>query len=149
MSTNTRSIPPRLAQIIEDFEISEGREKLELLLEYSERMPPLNETQRALRDRFEDVPECMTPVSVFAETEGGRMQFFFDIPEESPTVRGFAAILAEGLAGSTPQQVLAVPSDFYLQMGLDQVLSHQRLNGITAILAHIKRMAVNAMPPAE
>jgi cysteine desulfuration protein SufE len=149
MPGNSSSVPPRLAQIIEDFEISEGREKLELLLEYSGRMPPLNQAQRALRGEFEDVPECMTPVSVFAETEESRMHFFFDIPEESPTVRGFAAILADGLAGATPQEVLAVPSDFYIQMGLDQVLSHQRLNGITAILAHIKRMAVKAMPPAE
>ncbi len=149
MSANTQVVPPRLTQIIEDFEISEGREKLELLLEYSERMPALNEAQRVLLGKFEDVPECMTPVSVFAETECGRMQFYFDIPEESPTVRGFAAILAEGLAGISPQEVLAVPSDFYLQMGLDQVLSHQRLNGISAILAHIKRMAVMAMPPAE
>jgi len=148
MSANSTSVPPRLAQIIEDFEISEGREKLELLLEYSGRMPPLSEAQRALRGEFEEVPECMTPVSVFAETENGRMQFFFDIPEESPTVRGFATILAEGLAGTTPQEVLAVPSDFYLQMGLDRVLSHQRLNGITAILAHIKRMAVKSVEPS-
>lgn len=149
MSANSTNIPLRLAQIIEDFEISEGREKLELLLEYSGRMPPLNDAQRALHGEFEDVPECMTPVSVFAETENDRMQFYFDIPEESPTVRGFAAILAEGLAGISPQQALAVPSDFYLQMGLDKVLSHQRLNGISAILAHIKRIAVKAMPPSE
>ena len=149
MSANSTSVPPRLAQIIEDFEISEGREKLELLLEYSGRMPPLSEAQQALRGEFEDVPECMTPVSVFAETKNGRMQFFFDIPEESPTVRGFAAILAEGLAGTTPHEVLAVPSDFYLQMGLDGVLSHQRLNGITAILAHIKRLAVKSVPSSE
>lgn len=149
MSGSSPNIPLRLAQIIEDFEISEGREKLELLLEYSMRMPPLNDAQRALHGEFEDVPECMTPVSVFAETRDGRMHFFFDIPEESPTVRGFAAILAEGLAGTTPQEVLAVPSDFYLQMGLDQVLSHQRLNGITAILAHIKRMAVKVVPTSE
>ena len=143
------SISARLDQIIEDFEISEGREKLELLLEYSGRMPPLTEAQRAMHEDFEEVPECMTPVSVFTEIENGKMHFFFDIPEESPTVRGFAAILAEGLEGATPQDVLAVPSDFYLQMGLDSVLSHQRLNGITAILAHIKRMAVKAMPSQD
>ena len=149
MPEYTEKIPPRLAQIIEDFEVSEGREKLELLLDFSSRMPPLSQEQLAERSNFEDIPECMTPVAVFAELKNGGMQFFFDVPEESPTVRGFAAILAEGLAGASPAAVLSVPSDFYLRMGLDRVLSHQRLNGITAILAHIKRMAVNTLPTGE
>jgi cysteine desulfuration protein SufE len=149
MSALPANIPPRLAEIIDDFELSEGREKLELLLEYSERMPPLSEAQQAARADFEEVPECMTPVYVYAEIQDGRIQFSFDIPPESPTVRGFAAILAEGLEGATPQQVLAVPSDFYRQMGLDGVLSHQRLNGISAILAHIKGMALQAMPSQD
>jgi cysteine desulfuration protein SufE len=37
--------------------------------------------------------------------------------------------------------LLSVPDDFYLRMGLEQVLTHQRLNGIAAILAHMKLLA--------
>ena len=70
------------------------------------------------------------------------MHFYFDVPPESPTVRGYAALLAEGLDGLSPQEILAVPSDFYLEMGLAEVLTHQRMNGISAILAHMKRLAV-------
>ena len=73
------------------------------------------------------------------------MTFYFDVPEESPTVRGYAALMADGLRGATPQQVLSLPGDFYQHMGLDQVLSHQRLNGIVAILAHMKRLALQAL----
>jgi cysteine desulfuration protein SufE len=69
------------------------------------------------------------------------MTFYFDIPPESPTVRGYAAILAEGLHGATPEQIVSVPTDFYLQMGLHKVLSQQRLRGITAILAYLRRLA--------
>lgn len=94
---------------------------------------------------MEFVPECMTPVYVQAETNDGRMTFYFDVPEESPTVRGYAALMGDGLRGATPEQVLSVPGDFYQQMGLDKVLSHQRLNGITAILAHMKRLALQAL----
>ena len=65
----------------------------------------------------------------------------FDIPPESPTVRGYASILADGLEGVPPEQVLAVPIDFYREMGLQGVLTTQRLNGISAILAHMKRLA--------
>jgi cysteine desulfuration protein SufE len=47
----------------------------------------------------------------------------------------------KGTAGLSPQQVLAIPNEFYLQMGLQDVLSSQRLSGLGAILRHIKRLA--------
>jgi cysteine desulfuration protein SufE len=95
---------------------------------------------------MDQVHECMTPVLVYAETYEGRMTFYFDIPPESPTVRGYAAILAEGVRGSRPEEILSIPNDFYVQMGLHQVLTHQRMNGIAAILAHMKRLAVRQLP---
>ena len=138
------TIPPRLREIIEDFELAEGREKLELLLDYAASMPPLPDWLASQREQMEPVPECMTPVFVQSKMEAGKLTFYFDVPAESPTVRGYAALLAEGLDGATPQEVLSVPADFYQQMGLDKVLTHQRLNGITAILAHMKRQALAA-----
>ena len=159
MGETTVSIPPRLQEIIEDFGWCEGREKLELLLEFSENMPPLPKWLHDKRDAMEPVPECMTPVFVHAEIDypddpsaqqagrrggdasSGRMSFHFDVPPESPTVRGYAEILRDGVSGATPEEVLAIPNDFYLQMGLQQVLTHQRMTGISAILAHMKRLA--------
>lgn len=138
-------MPVRLNDIIADFAISEGREKLELLLQYAESLSPLPDWLATGRDQMEYVPECMTPVYVQAETRQGKMTFFFDVPDESPTVRGFAAVMAEGCQDATPEQILNIPGDFYRQMGLDQVLTHQRLNGMTAILAHMKRLAVVAL----
>ena len=146
MSEIVGTIPPRLQEIIQDFSWLEGREKLELLLEFSEKMPPLPEWLQDRRNEMDQVHECMTPVLVYAETDEGRMTFYFDIPPESPTVRGYAAILAEGVRGSIPEEILSIPNDFYMQMGLHQVLTHQRMNGIAAILAHIKRLAVKQLP---
>ncbi len=76
-----------------------------------------------------------------AEVKDGRLYFHFIVPPESPTVRGFAAVMMEGVNGSTPEEVLALSGDFYLRMGLQGVLSGQRLNGMSAILAHVKRRA--------
>jgi cysteine desulfuration protein SufE len=137
-------IPARLQEIVEEFGWCEGQEKLELLLEYSEKMPPLPERLNK-ETNMEQIHECMTPVFVHAEQENGGMNFFFDVPAESPTVRGYAAILAEGLRGATPEEVLQLPGNFYQQMGLHKVLSTQRLNGIQAILAHLKRLAGQAI----
>jgi cysteine desulfuration protein SufE len=143
--TEAGAIPPRLREIIEDFKWCEGREKLDLLLEFSEKMPPLPERLEQRRDELDQVHECMAPVFVYAETDAGKMAFYFEIPPESPTVRGYAALLAEGAQGASPEEILAIPHDFYLHMGLHQVLSHQRMNGIAAILAHMKRLAVKEL----
>lgn len=135
-------IPTRLSEIIEDFQYVEGREKIELLVEYSEKLPSLPDHLRNEHEIMDRVEECMTPVYVKAETKDGKMHFYFDVPRESPTVRGYAAILGEGLNDATPEQVLNVPNGFFLEMGLDKVLTGQRLNGISAILAHMKRLAL-------
>lgn len=145
MSQMINRIPGTLQEIIEEFEYSEGPEKVEMLLAYSERMPSLPSRLNNGRDLMDLVEECMTPVYVTAEIIDNRMSFYFDVPAESPTVRGFAAIMAEGLSGSTPQEVLAVPGNFFYAMGLENVLTMQRLNGIAAILAHIKRLAAQAL----
>jgi cysteine desulfuration protein SufE len=140
MSETIEAIPPRLREIVEEFSWCEGQEKLELLLEYSEKMPPLPERLDKNTD-MEQVHECMTPVFVHAEVENGGMVFYFDIPPQSPTVRGYAAILSEGLRGATPEQVVNLPPNFYREMGLEKVLTAQRVRGIDAILAYLKRLA--------
>lgn len=135
------SLPPALQAIIEDFALCEGPEKLELLLQYANELPPLPDHLRDHRDRMAPVPECMTPVFAYAELRSGKMYFVLDVPEESPTVRGFACLLMRGLNGCTPADVLAVPNDFHYQMGLGGVLTGQRLNGLRAILARLKQFA--------
>jgi cysteine desulfuration protein SufE len=145
MNDSQNGLPAKLQRIVEDFQYAEGSEKLELLLEFSQRMPPLPEWLQGHREQMDQVHECMTPVFVHAETQDGRLQFHFDIPPESPTVRGYAALLAEGLSGSTPEEILRVPTDFHSAMELEGVLSPRRVNGIYAILAHMKRLATREL----
>ncbi len=144
MSDTTTELPPRLQEIVEDFQEAEGQEKLEMLLEYSEQLSPLPEHLHNKRNEMDQVHECMTPVFVYAEKDGAGLHYFFDIPPESPTVRGYAALLAEGVDGASIEDVLRIPDDFFFQMGLQKVISGQRLNGISAMLAHMKRLAIRA-----
>ncbi|CAN5619435.1 SufE family protein [soil metagenome] len=143
MTTTSETVPEALAEIIDEFKMADDREKLELLLEYSDTLPALPERLERLIDEMEQVEECQSPVAIHAESDNGRIQFFFAIPESAPTVRGFAGIMLEGTLGATPEEILQIPADFFVEMGLTRVLSPQRLNGIGAILAHMKRMAVS------
>lgn len=135
-------LPARLEEIVEDFQMLRGREKLEYLLELAESLPPLPGRLMPARQANEGlVHECMTPVFVYAEAENGHLSYYFDVPPESPTVRGYAAIMQEGASGLTPEEVLAIPDTFYMDLGLQDVLSSQRLNGLGAILARVKELA--------
>ncbi len=139
--TMTDTVPPRLQAIIDEMNHLNGREKLESLLDYADELPPLPEGIASRHDDMLQIHECITPVFVHAELKQGRMQFYFDAPPEGPTMRGYAALLQKGLNGETPEAVLAVPNDIYYQMGLHRVLSPQRLNGVAAVLAYMKRLA--------
>jgi cysteine desulfuration protein SufE len=136
-------LPTRLAEIVEDFSFVTGREKLEYLLQFAENMPPLPDWVEAKKSDMDQVHECMTPIFIYAQNEDGRLTYYFDVPEESPTVRGNAAIMYEGVQDVSPEEVLQIPNEFYLDLGLHQVISGQRLNGLSAILAHMKKLAAN------
>ncbi len=139
-------LPPNLQEIVDDFASMTREEKLETLLAYSETLPPLPDRLRARFDQMEDVPECMTPVKVLAERESdGSLTYYFDIPPQSPTVRGLACVLASGLNGSQPEEVLAVPADFYLPMKLEEAVTQQRITGFIGVLAHMKHIALQMM----
>jgi cysteine desulfuration protein SufE len=135
------NLPAKLQEIIEDFSYCEGQEKLEYLLEFAERLPDLPAHLAGQHDKMDEVHECMSPVFIYAEKDNGRVTYHFDIPPEAPTVRGFATILKEGLDGLSPAEIQTIPNEFYFQMGLQHVLTGQRLNGIGAILAHMKTLA--------
>ena len=137
----TSSLPPRLQAIVDEFQSAEGREKLDLLLDFAQSLPPLPQRWAGHTD-MDQVHECMSPVFVAAEQHGDDMQFYFDVPPEAPTVRGYAALMAEGLNGCRAEEILAIPADFFYPMGLQQVISLQRMKGIGAILAHMKRLTL-------
>ena len=134
------STPQKLQQIVELFASAPRDVKLQALLDYSRRIPPLPAHLAEQPDLLERVDECQSPFFVKAEIrDDGTVKMFFDAPAEAPTTRGYAGILAEGLAGATASEILAVPDDFYLGLGLADVVSPLRLRGMAAIVARLKR----------
>ena len=134
------SLPEALSTIVERFRTAPRDLRVQALLQYSRRVPPLPDELATDRESLEQVHECQTPFFLATEIDGeGRVHLHFDAPAESPTVRGFAGILWAGLEGAPWQTVLDVPSDFYTRMGLESVVSPLRLRGMGAILARLKR----------
>jgi len=139
------SIPSALAEVVGRFERAPKDLRVQALLQYARKVPPLPPELMDDRSALEQVHECQTPFFLATRVdEDDSVHLFFDAPVESPTVRGFAGILYEGLEGATVAEVLDVPPDFYASMGLGEVVSPLRLRGMTAILTRLKRQVREA-----
>lgn len=136
-------LPAAFAEIADDFHALTGRDRLQLLLEFSNGLPALPARYAEHPELLEPVPECQSPIFLVTEVEGtGReatARLFFSAPPEAPTTRGFAAILAEALDGRTVGEVLDTPDTVTGALGLAEVVSLLRLNGMAGMLARIKR----------
>jgi cysteine desulfuration protein SufE len=131
-------MPAALAEVVSDFQDVQGQDKLALLLEFANELPglPADLEEAAM----EPVPECQTPLFLHVDAaDRDKVRLYFSAPAEAPTTRGFAAILATGLDKQTAEDILAVPDDFYTDLGLAALISPLRLRGMSAMLARIKR----------
>ena len=132
-------MPPKLAEIVDDFASAPRDVVLEMLLEFSDAVPPLPDSLKG-HDGMEQVPECQTQFFLKATVRpDDTVEAWFDCPPEAPTTRAFAGILAEGIEGASTAEILAVPDDLYARMGLAQAISPLRIRGGSAILARLKR----------
>ncbi len=131
---------PALDTIIARFRAADRNTRLETLLDYSRKLPPLPPEYEALKAQGKNlVPECQTPVYLWIGVVDGKVQLHADVPRESPTVRGFVALLLKTLNGSTPSEVAQVPGDLLDQLQLTETLGMTRTQGLTSILGRIKR----------
>jgi len=134
------TLNPRLQEIAEEFGAVAGRDRLQLLLEFSEDLPPLPVRYTEHPDLLEQVPECQSPLFLAVEVDDDAVvHLFFDAPREAPTTRGFAGILHAGLDGLDADEVLQTPGEFSSQLGLQDLVSPLRLRGMSAMLGRIKR----------
>jgi cysteine desulfuration protein SufE len=122
-----------------DFAALSVKERLGLLLEFSENLPELPTRYSEHPDLLERVEECQSPIFLFVEVAEDKVHLFFSAPPEAPTTRGFAGILSELLDGQPVQDVLKLDDDFPSSLSLAEAVSPLRLRGMRAMLARIKR----------
>ena len=141
----TFPLPAALDEIAEDFAALSARDRLTLLLDFSDGLPELPARYSEHAELLERVDECQSPLFLVVEvddavaSQDGTVHLYFQAPPEAPTTRGFAGILYEGLDGLTVSEVLAVPDDAPYRFGLAEAVSPLRLRGMVAMLSRIKR----------
>lgn len=138
-------MPPRLADIADQFQMVAPGDRLYLLIDYADALPDLPAHLVPLRDAGAGrVHECATPVFLYPEIEDGRLRLHADVPRESPTVRGLVGLLAGALDGEPPEAAADVPDDLLRRLGIAEQLGMRRQQGFAGVLYRLKRSVAEA-----
>lgn len=130
--------------VVAEFADLEPRERLEMLLEYANNLPPLPDHYEQQRLAGEHrIHECQSPVFLWVELNGDaasekKVQIFAWVAPEAPTVKGFVGILVEALHNASPETILAVPQDLLKRLGLVEALGMMRTRGLSAIVYYLR-----------
>jgi cysteine desulfuration protein SufE len=129
----------KLPELIAEFDGLDDREKLELLVEFADELPPLS-PGRSSGPQSEScrVQECQTAVYLWVDLIGAGIHIEADVPKNAPTVRGLVSVLVQGLEGATPAEIAAIPDDIVSHLGLQTALGMQRQHGFRGFVARIK-----------
>lgn len=139
-----------LNELIQTFSSLEPEERLQLLLDYAGKLPPLPDrfsAQKALG--LNRIHECQTPVFLFVEADGDRVWLYAEVAEESPTVAGFVAMLAKSLGGRPAREAAELPNDLVQRLGLAEALRMTRVVGLSGVIRRIKSEAARITSPQQ
>lgn len=129
-------------KLIRRFQAADRDTRLEALLDASGKLPAVPDHLNAAADReAHRVTECQTPVFLWLEREGETLRIHADVPRESPTVRGFVALLIRELDGGPLAAARDLPTDLLHLLGLDDALGMLRSQGLAAVVQRIRRSA--------
>ena len=133
--------PAKLNKIIHLFEILPEEERRETLVSYADvakKQEPRAGEQFDLQDIRKD-EECADTVGVYLHVDNqGKAQIRMTLgPEVQTLTRAMTAILCKGLEGTTPQEILDLPSDFITRI-VGSELVRVRSQTIYYVLTRIK-----------
>jgi cysteine desulfuration protein SufE len=136
---STSDVPDTLAEIRDSFlEVPEA-DRLLLLLEFADELPPVSDEVAGHPEMCERVAECQSPVYIYVEVVDGIVTMHATAPVEAPTTRGFASILVQGITGLTADEVLGISDDYPQSIGLTKAVSPLRIGGMTGMLMRAKK----------
>lgn len=142
--TDTSKLPPKLAEVVEDFEwITDRRERSEMLIYYADQFTPVPE-EIATRPYPEEnhVKYCESDAYVWGKLqEDGTMKYHFAV--ENPqglSAMAMAAILTQTIDELPPEQVATIQDDVVFDLfGKD--ISMGKGQGLMGIVAMVRALA--------
>lgn len=133
---------PQFEELVEDFEfLDDWEDRYRHVIDQGKSMDALPE---ALCVPATKVDGCASQVWLHAEMQDGKMHF--DGASDAMIVSGLIAVLRTLYNGLTPSEVLAVDARAQMgRLGLNDHLSAQRSNGLTAMIERVRETAAREL----
>lgn len=132
------TISSREAEIIQEFSFFDNdSDKYAYLIDLGKSMPAFPEEERQ-EDKL--VKGCQSKVWLVAKPEGEVLHFLAD--SNSVLVKGIVSLLVRVFDGQTVAEIMKAEIGFIDKIGLREMLSMNRANGLQAMLKQIKLYAL-------
>ena len=125
-------------EIIADFSFLETpNDKYAYIIELGKSLDSIDENQRIDANVIKG---CQSKVWLVASFENGKIVFKAD--SDSTLVKGLISLLIKAMSEKTPSEIINTEIYFAEKIGLRQMLSMNRSNGLTAMIKQIKFYAI-------
>ena len=136
----TNEVAKAQQEIIDDFSLFEDwMDRYQYLIDLGRRLPEFPDELRTEENRIRG---CQSQVWFVPEKKDGRL--YFRAISDAAIVSGLIALLLRLYSGRYPQDILDTPPDFVEALELQSHLSPTRSNGLSSMLAAIRRFATEA-----
>ena len=131
-------------ELIGEFELfDDWMDRYQYLIDLGRRLP---EFPDELRTEENKIRGCQSQVWFVANDKDGRLEF--RATSDAAIVSGLIALLLRLYSGRYPQDILDTPPEFVKALQLESHLSPTRSNGLSSMLAAIRRFAAEALEAA-
>jgi cysteine desulfuration protein SufE len=127
--------------IIDEFSLfDDWMDRYQYIIDLGRRLPEFPDELRTEDNRIRG---CQSQVWFVPEQRDGRL--YFQAISDAAIVSGLIALLLRLYDGREPRDILDTPADFVDALALQSHLSPTRSNGLSSMLAAIRRFAEEAL----
>jgi cysteine desulfuration protein SufE len=124
--------------IVDTFSLFDNKnDQYNYIVELGRELPPLEEAHRIDGNLIKG---CQSKVWLHTEWADGRVRYLAD--SDALIVRGLVGMLVRVLSDRTPEEILSADLFFIKGIGLDQMLSMNRSNGLASMVKQMKLYAL-------
>ncbi len=125
-------------EIVEEFSLFDNQnDKYSYIIEMGKKLPALDESHKIDKNIIKG---CQSKVWLHPELEEGAVRY--EVDSDALIVRGLISLLVRVLSEQSPEDILEADLFFIREIGLDQMLSMTRSNGLAAMVKQMKLYAL-------
>ena len=127
-------------KVVDEFSVfDDWADKYEYVIDIGKNLPAMEDEYKTDANK---VSGCQSQVWLTAEMKDGKLYYKAD--SDAIITKGLIALLIRVLSGHSPEAIMNSKLGFLEQIGMKEHLSPTRSNGLTSMVAYMKKYAEKA-----